>query len=314
MSGCSCLSSFYPRLVPLEHYVEEVTIVKKKRSSFTAAGIALIRALESARPAGQRVCYDPFARRFISRAFFNFGKFFVDIGYSEKRGPGVMGFLVARARYIDDYLQSCIDEGLEQLVILGAGYDSRAYRFEKLKGRVNVFEVDHPATQRTKMEKLEQILGHLPEHVVYVSVDFTEETLEKRLYESGYDRRLKTLFIWEGVTHYLTPEAVDNTLAFVTNNSGTGSSIIFDYIYTSLINGTYKRGEVSSMRRYRGLTGETLVFGIPEGTIEEFLQQRGFYQVRNVTGEFLKRAYFTGVNQNREVASGYAIVSATVRP
>lgn len=66
----------------------------------------------------------------------------------ERKGPGVFGFIITRARYIDDYLQSSIDEGIEQLVILGAGYDSRAYRFDGLKDRVKVFEVDHPATQQ----------------------------------------------------------------------------------------------------------------------------------------------------------------------
>ena len=91
-----------------------------------------------------------------------------------------MGAIVARERYIDDYLQSCIDDGLEQLVILGAGYDSRAYRFEKLK-RVKVFEVDHPATQRVKVARLKEALGELPENVVFVPIDFTKETLERRL-------------------------------------------------------------------------------------------------------------------------------------
>ena len=223
-----------------------------------------------------------------------------------------MGFVVARERYIDDYLQSCIDGGLEQLVILGAGYDSRAYRFEGLK-RVKVFEVDHPATQRVKVVKLKEALGELPENVVFVPVDFTKETLERRLYACGYDNRLKTLFIWQGVAHYLTPEAVDNILAFVAHHSANGSSIIFDYMYASPLSGTSTHGEVRSMRRYRRITGEGRIFGIEKGTIEAFLHQRGFYQVKNVTSEFLKKTYFTGANQRREVASGYGIVSAIVR-
>ncbi len=224
-----------------------------------------------------------------------------------------MGFLVARDRYIDDYLQSCLDDGLEQLVILGAGYDSRAYRFDRVCG-CQVFEIDHPATQRVKIEKLDKILGNLPDYVVYVPIDFEQETLEKRLFESGYDERKKTLFIWQGVTQYLTPEAVDSTLAFVAHHSGKGSSIVFDYMYTSLLDGSIKRGEVSGMRRYRRITGEGFNFGIPEGTIEAFLEQRGFYQVRNANDQFLKKTYFTGVNQKRKVTSGYAIASATVKP
>ncbi|MBU1880356.1 MAG: class I SAM-dependent methyltransferase [Chloroflexi bacterium] len=288
--------------------------MKQNQASTTAAGIALARAIESAKPAGERICYDPFARRFISGAFYHFGKFFVDIGYSEWKGPGVIGFLVARVRYLDDYMQSCLDNGLEQLVILGAGYDSRAYRLEKLiAGPVRVFEVDHPATQQVKREQLQKILGRLPEHVIYVPIDFTLETLENRLSDSGYDPQAKTLFTWEGVTQYLTPDAVDSTLAFVAGHSGPGSAIIFDYMYTSLLDGTVTRGEVSNMRRYRRFTGEGLVFGIPEGTVAAFLEQRGFCQVRNVDADWLIKTYFTGVNERRQVAAGYAIVSATVK-
>ncbi len=285
--------------------------MKKNRPSTTAAGIALARAIESTKPAGERICYDPFARLFVGRVFWYFTKFFVDIGYADKRGPGVIGFIVARERYIDDYLQSCIDAGLEQLVILGAGYDSRAYRFGGL-AQIHVFEVDHPETQRVKMEKLTKTLGNLPGNVTFVPIDFTEETLEKRLYACGYDNRLTNLFIWQGVTYYLTPEAVDNTLSFVAHHSPNGSSIIFDYVYASLLRGTSTHAEVRSMRRYRRITGEALIFGIEEGSIEEFLHQRGFFQVKNVTSKFLKNTYFAGANRKRKIASGYAIASAKV--
>ena len=78
------------------------------------------------------MCYDPYAIQFAGRLFYAFLRFFVSIGYSDRKGPGVMDFLVARTRYLDDYLQACIDDGIQQLVILGAGFDSRAYRFEAL--------------------------------------------------------------------------------------------------------------------------------------------------------------------------------------
>ncbi|MGB8312113.1 MAG: class I SAM-dependent methyltransferase [Halobacteriota archaeon] len=110
--------------------------------------------------------------------------------YDVRKPTAVIGFVVARERYIDDYLRSCIDGGLEQLVILGTGYDSRAYRFEGLK-RAKVFEVDHPATQRIKVVKLKTALGKLPENVVFVSIDFIKETLGRRLNACGYDNRLK---------------------------------------------------------------------------------------------------------------------------
>ncbi len=287
--------------------------MKKNQASLTAAGIAFVRATESKKPANERICYDPFARYFIPRSLYAIMKFFDLIGYSEKRGPGVMGFLVARTRYLDDYLHECVDAGIQQLVILGAGYDSRAYRFDRLHSRVKVFEVDHPATQQVKIEKIKQMLGRLPDHVVYVPIDFTLETLDKRLCKSSYDLRLKTLFIWEGVTYYIGAQAVDETLAFVSKYSAPGSSIIFDYTYTSVIDGTWKRGEIAAMRRNRRISGEGMIFGIPQGTIKSFLTERGFEDIVNVSGEDLHRMYFTDVNRSRTVAPVYAIVHATVK-
>jgi methyltransferase (TIGR00027 family) len=283
--------------------------MKKTQASMTAQGIAIARVLESSKPAEERICYDPLARQLIDPFYYLLGLLFA--GYGERKGPGVIGFLVARCRYIDDYLQMCLDAGIQQVVILGAGLDSRAYRFENLKNQVKVFEIDHPATQSVKLIKLRKIFGTLPEHVTYVPVDFNEETLQK-LFDFDYYRENKTLFIWEGVVHYLTPEAVDQTLDFIARNSCSGSRIIFDYLYLSALTTAHKRREIVRMQRASKVTGEGITFGIEEGKVEEFLTKRGFTQVHNVTSEDLKNAYFKGVNQARAIAPVYAIVHAVV--
>jgi len=289
-------------------------MMRKSQSSLTAIGIAIVRGLESEKPADERICYDPYARQFVNGALYAFVKFFDRLGYSEKRGPGVMGFLAVRERHIDEYLKACLEAGVRQVVILGAGFDSRAYRFAEFRRGVKVFEVDHPATQQAKLRKLQRILGCIPEYVTYVPIDFNTQMLAQRLRDCGYDEHVQTLFIWQGVTQYLTPGGVDSTLAFVAAHSGVGSSIIFDYMYTSLLDGTLKRGEVSKMRRDRWLRDEALTFGIPEGTIETFLDQRGFYQIRDANHQTLHDHYFTGINAARTVSNGYAIVSAVVKP
>jgi methyltransferase (TIGR00027 family) len=288
--------------------------MRKNQSSLTAQGIAIVRAIESNKPAEQRICYDPYARRMVSSALFHFVNFFDKLGYADLRGPGVMEFLVVRERYIDDYLEKSLANGLDQLVILGAGYDARAYRFAGLLAGVKVFEVDHPATQEAKLASLKKIFGCAPEYVVYVPVDFNTQSLEKRLKESGYNPELKTLFIMQGVTQYLTPEAMDDTLRLIANSSGPGSSLIFDYMYTSLLDGTLKHGEVSNMRRNRWLSGEELSYGIPEGQITGYLEQRGFCDVHNADCQELQETHFTGPNAGRTVADGYAIASAVVNP
>jgi methyltransferase (TIGR00027 family) len=286
--------------------------MKQNQSSITASGIAVARAIESEKPEGVRICYDPYAEKFLNPWFFRFMRLFIDSGYAERAGAGVQGFLVARCRFMDDVLQECLQSGLEQLVVLGAGYDSRAYRFEQLKQGVQVFEVDHPSTQQVKMKKVRALMGGLPEYVSYVSIDFNTESLVDRLAQCGYDEHKKTLFIWEGVVMYLSAEAVAGTLGFIAQHSGCASQVVFDYIYTALIDGSAKHGEVSRMRRARRFSGEGLTYAIPEGKAVSLLQSLGFSRVTDVTSTQLYQRYFIGVNATRKVAWGYGIALAEV--
>jgi methyltransferase (TIGR00027 family) len=275
--------------------------VKKTRASGTALGTAAMRAIESERPANERICYDPFARELTDTVFYRLIKLLA--GYGERRTHGALTFIVCRCRYFDDYLQECLKSGTAQLVILGAGLDSRAYRDELLQGVVKTFEVDHPATQASKIERVKKVFGKIPTNVAYVPIDFNNETLDKLL-ACGYDWSLKTLFIWEGVTFYLDAEAVDATLAWVRANAAPSSAIIFDYQYIS----EPTRAHAVLSR----LTGERRAFRIEKGQIGDFLTQRGFTRVVDANAEQLKRIYCTGPNQGRTVAEIYAIVHAQV--
>ncbi len=290
--------------------------MKEEKPNVGAEQVAAIRAAWSKRPEGERVCYDPLARHFLGPELANI----IDdpnlteatAAALEESTPGAISCVGARTRYIDDYLKACIENGIEQLVMLGAGYDTRPYRFSELKGRVKVFELDQPATQKVKTEKLKTILGSIPEHVVYVAIDFDRENMADRLFSSGFERTARTLYIWEGVTMYITAEAVDETLDFVANNSGKGSSIIFNYMLQSVVDGTCRTEDAEKMRQSYAQRGEPLTFGIPEGTIVEFLSQRGFCDVRDVNGEFFKNAYFGGINTSRNVCSLCGFVTARV--
>jgi methyltransferase (TIGR00027 family) len=283
--------------------------MKKTQTSTTAKGIAAMRAIESEKGPERRICSDPFARRFTTQTFYLLSKWFA--GYGERRAPGTQGFVVCRCRYFDDYLHECLQSGTTQIVILGAGLDSRAYRQETIEAKVRVFEVDHPATQASKIKKVRKVIGNIPPGVVYVPIDFNEETLDKLL-EVGFNRSLKTLFIWEGVSYYLKAEAVDSTIAWIRINAAQKSTLVFDYMYTSALNARNQRGEIKRMQRYRRFTGEGLVFGIEKGQIVEFLTNRGFKNVVATDCEKLRQLYCTGVNENRPVADIYAIVHAEV--
>ncbi len=272
--------------------------MKKGKASWTAQGVTFFRAIESMRPERERACYDPLAREFLNTGFKLVcrSRIRTRIAWryilSGRHGRSAH-YCIARTGYIDDCLKRCVDGGIEQLVILGAGYDSRAYRFDELRGDVQVFEVDHPATQKRKLKRVRKIFGSLPGHVTYVPVDFVREKLAERLLACGYDPGLRTLFIWEGVTMYLTPEAVDETLCFIAENSGDGSRVVFDYVFKSVLDGEIEGAR--AWREYLERRGEPPLFGIEEGEVGEFLSARGFELVEDVTGAALTRACFEKV-------------------
>jgi methyltransferase (TIGR00027 family) len=223
--------------------------MKQKQSSTTAEGIALVRAIEASRPPDKRICYDPIARALVNPISVFLSKLVIDYGIYDRffaPGVGAIEFITARERYIDDFLKTCLSEGLDQVVILGAGFDTRAYRIAGIE-QTRVFEVDHPATQEVKLQRLNKVIDPLPDHVTFIPVDFSAHTLAERLPASSYDEQGKTLFIWQGVTMYLTPEEIDSTLAFITNHSGPGSVVVFDYFY----NETLRDMKMEAARRWR---------------------------------------------------------------
>ena len=238
---------------------------KARSSSKTAEGIATLRFHESQRPEGERICYDPYAVHFISPEILewiacNPDKAKARWEQRERILPGIDNSVIARVRYFDDFVKRSIG-GLEQLVILGAGYDSRAYRIEGLKKRT-VFEADHPAMQVLKIEKIKKIFGYLPDHVTYIPADLGRENFGQKLLEMGYSQSKKTLFLMEGLLYYLPPEIVNKILSFISKNSGKGSAIIFDYYPQSWLMGAanwkWERISITSWHNMESLCGLAL--------------------------------------------------------
>jgi methyltransferase (TIGR00027 family) len=285
--------------------------MRQQQSSQSAAGVATLRAMEALRPESERICYDPYAHAFVTPGItFSITKWIINSGLYERMAPGATGFIFVRERYIDDTLKAALADGLDQVVILGAGFDTRAYRIPGME-KTRVFEIDHPATQAVKLRDLKKVVDPIPANVTFLPVDFNTQTLAGSLLTSGYDDKAKTFFIWQGVTYFLTAEGVDNTLAFIANHSGPGSVVIFDFFYSEIFrekNHPYAK----ALRRSAKMTGEDYMFGIERGQVETFLTQRGFRDVCEKTLDDLKRIYFTGPNAGRAVAEGIAIVSAKV--
>ncbi len=207
--------------------------------------------------------------------------------------PGAYLYTIARTKYIDAVLHSELEQGTGQIVILGAGYDSRAYRFHDAFPTARFFEVDYPATSAHKLEKVTVLFGHPPIHVSYVAVDLTVDTLEAALLRGSYDPTRRTLFICEGVTMYLTAEAVDDTLACVSRHSGPGSSIVFDYVFRSILEGDATLYGAAEAIRLVQKRGEPFLFGIEAGKLVSFLKNRGLERVADLGPADVERIYLT---------------------
>jgi methyltransferase (TIGR00027 family) len=226
--------------------------------------------------------------------------------------------LIPRTRLIDDRLLAALHDGVKQIVILGAGFDSRAYRFTEHLNDVRVIEVDQPDTQRLKVERVRDIFGQLPPHVTYAPIDLASETLGRGLADAGYAADQKAFFIWEGVTFYLPADAVRGMLGWIAANSAAASRVVFDYTYDSSIQmlktidlDTVPALWRQAILRFRSLTaGEPWIFGLPDQQEKEFLNGLGLeaHQIVGMNSREAVERYLT-----RADGSIFGLMPATDR-
>jgi methyltransferase (TIGR00027 family) len=269
--------------------------MREGEASRTAGYMALFRALEHVRPASARRISDPFARAFVDsrlRAVVTLGALpgvgELVRGYIDRRWPGARTSAVARTRFIDERSEAAITSGIEQIVLLGAGFDSRPYRLQGW-GRITVFEVDHPDTQARKR----RLLGTVPSRVRFVPVDFDRNQVEAALHAAGYDRDRTTLFIWEGVTNYLTEGAVDGTLRWCAR-AAPSSRIVFTYVHRAVLDDPASFFGTARLFETLDASAERWTFGMDPAGLASFLEARGFHLDEDVGAEeYRRRCYGT---------------------
>jgi methyltransferase (TIGR00027 family) len=213
---------------------------------------------------------------------------------------GTANLMLARTRFIDEHLRRAVEQGATQIVILGAGFDTRAYRFEELLRGVTVFEVDHHSTQDLKKRRVIEVLERLPAHVTFVELDFTRETMGEVLRGAGYSSAEKTFFVWEGVCMYLAEEDVRGTLRFISSNAAPGSSLVMDYACRAVID-ALKKFPNHPQHRFTTNWGEPWIFGVPDSTEGEFFRECGLdlrESMSLVRGAAVQR-YFTRADGTR---------------
>lgn len=262
--------------------------------SHTAEGAAALRAAcaRSLEPARRNPDY--LAEHLVGwryRTLVRFGPLrSVALRSVERRLPGLALFITARTKHLDAIVLDELRAGTEQVVILGAGADTRAHRLGDRLRAVPVVELDHPATGEWKRGRLRRLDGVLSPHVRYVAIDFGSQSLASVLESAGVARERRTLFLWEGVTPYLTAAAMDATLAAVTGFAA-GSSIAFDYLYRAAVERTTP--DAALLADYLSRHDEPLGFGLDPDEVPGYLAERGLRAVSNTTGEALRRDHLT---------------------
>lgn len=288
------------------------------RASRTAEYMAAFRAVESLKPSGRRLFYDPFASCFLrppTRALFQLARlpFLRRIVFSlvDSRAPGARTSAIARTRYIDDALRLALDDGIDQVVILGAGYDCRAHRTPGID-LTRVFEVDHPDTQAAKRRCLSSAAGSGPKHVTYVATDFNLRQLEQSMADAGYDAARRTFFIWEGVTNYLDARAVDASFDWFAA-SAPQSRVVFTYVHHRLLGdpSSFPGGErlLSNLRRI----GEPWTFGFDPAELPGYLAVRGLELLEDVGAADYRARYWSAEGQRMRGYEFYRAAIARVR-
>lgn len=269
----------------------------------TAFLVASMRLIEQYHPKEMRLFDDPIIKHFFSKIILfqmNF-KFIRDmeILFSELMTKGAFGALICRTRYIDDVLTTAMAKGIDQVVILGAGLDTRPYRIAGIN-EIKIIEVDLPNMQNIKKEKLQKCLGALPPHVIFAPIDFNHQKLDVlTIQELDFSKPI--FFIWEGVTPYISEAGVMNTLKFI-SKAPSGSMVVFSYILKSIIDQTSDIPGADTILNYFESKSHPWIFGLDPNSLNDFLASFHLTLVEDIGASYYQEHYLKPLNRNLVVS------------
>ena len=263
----------------------------EQEPSQTAMGVTYLRALAAIDEREEIRGNDFMAEIFIPDNMKAFQKNNNLREMIKNQKPVMYEYIMARTAYFDNIYENALRENISQIVFLGAGYDTRPYRFKDLIKDTKIFELDIRTTQQNKLKLLQQNNISIPEQLTFVPINFNTETLEEVLFRAGYKKGQKNLFIWEGVTYYLLPKTVDDTLNFIKSTSSKHSRVCFDYSshWPEMLNAYGLRKLMEEMQAVN--PGERGNFSIERGKIESFLSERGYKLIDHLTAEEIEKKY-----------------------
>lgn len=222
--------------------------------------------------------------------------------------------VLSRARYTEDALEEAVKQGVKQYVILGAGMDTFAFRRPEMMDCLEVFEVDHPATQNFKLHRLAELGWEHPAHLHFIPIDFTKENLATSLTRSpDYDPNVKSFFSWLGVTMYLTREEVFETLRSITDISPEGSAVIFDYFDSDAFIPEKSSSIMKKKQEVFQKIGEKIITGFNPLTLDEDIASSGLSLHEDLSPKNIEKRYFQGRKDGHHAPEHGHIAYAIVR-
>jgi methyltransferase (TIGR00027 family) len=259
-------------------------------ASKTAQYVALYRALETFERGRLPLFRDPYVPRFLSpglRLAVWAARAPMMHGLMERiadwRTPGARTSAIARTGYIDDAVRAARARGVSQIVILGAGFDCRAQRMPELAG-TQVFEVDRAETQAIKRVQLPG------SSVTFVAVDFLRDDVGERLEAAGWRPRAPSLFVWEGVTNYLSEPAVERVLRWIATTAA-GTHVVFTYVHGGLLDGSVEFFGGRRMMSAVARLGEPWTFGLHPDAVAAFVARCGLTLRDDLGADEYRRRY-----------------------
>jgi len=273
--------------------------------SRTALGAACHRAVHQVLEQG-RIFSDPLSLRILGAE----AEHAVRIAEADSSRRRLRLFIAVRSRFTEDCLAMAVERGVRQVVILGAGLDTYAYR-SNFDDRLHIFEIDHPETQTWKQNRLAETSIQVPPNLTFIPADFEWETLKDALSSSVFDSGVPTFFTWMGVVPYLTGEAFLPTLDFITALPG-GSHVVFDYSNPRAPDDCSDEREALATRV--ASIGEPFKSYYDTAALHEKLEAMGLQVVDDIAPVLIRERYFgiRGVTVSNN--GGHVVHGSTIYP
>jgi methyltransferase (TIGR00027 family) len=218
---------------------------------------------------------------------------------------GMRIFIAVRTRFAEDALAAAVERGVRQLVVLGAGLDTYAYR-SNLRDRLRIFEVDHPATQEWKRQRLAEAAIPIPDSLTFAPTDFERETLSDGLASAGFDSSQQTFFTWLGVVPYLTADAFWATIRFIAGVP-TGAHVVFDYSNPPSSLSEEARANYEKRAARVAELGEAWLTHFESDDLCAKLRQLGFTELEDIGPREMAARYFPGTEKSIPEKGGHVL-------